>query len=64
MGNTKAIIWPSLKEKFRLGALGGPLLTVYGTCQCEGEVRHLVAQQLVGLSRLLGGLTAVSRSFC
>ncbi|MGF6568632.1 error-prone DNA polymerase [Paraburkholderia sp. GAS333] len=63
-GNVNVIIWPSLQEKFRLEALGASLLAVYGTWQCEGEVRHLVAQRLVDMSHLLGGLTAVSRNFC
>ncbi|MGF6739580.1 hypothetical protein [Paraburkholderia atlantica] len=54
------IIRPSPQEKFRQEALGASLLAVYGTWQCEGEVRHLVAQRLVDLSHLLGGLTAVS----
>jgi error-prone DNA polymerase len=63
-GNVNVIIWPSLQEKFRQEALRASLLAVYGTWQCEGEVRHLVAQRLVDLSHLLGGLTAVSRNFC
>ncbi|WP_436407625.1 error-prone DNA polymerase [Burkholderia vietnamiensis] len=63
-GNVNVIIWPSLQEKFRQEALGASLLAVYGTWQCEGEVRHLVAQRLVDMSHLLGGLTAVSRNFC
>lgn len=63
-GNVNVIIWPSLQEKFRQETLGASLLAVYGTWQCEGEVRHLVAQRLVDMSHLLGGLTAVSRNFC
>ncbi|REE17742.1 DnaE-like error-prone DNA polymerase [Paraburkholderia sp. BL27I4N3] len=63
-GNVNVIIWPSLQEKFRQEALGASLLAVYGTWQCEGEVRHLVAQMLVDMSHLLGGLTTVSRNFC
>lgn len=38
-----------------------PALAVYGTWQCEGEVRHLVAQRVVDMSYLLGGLTTISR---
>ncbi|WP_250481766.1 error-prone DNA polymerase [Caballeronia sp. NCTM5] len=63
-GNVNVIIWPSLLEKYRREALGAALLAVYGTWQCEGEVRHLVAQRLVDMSHLLGGLTTVSRNFC
>jgi error-prone DNA polymerase len=62
-GNVNVIVWPSLLEKQRREALGSTLLAVYGTWQCEGEVRHLVAQRLVDMSHLLGGLTSVSRDF-
>jgi len=62
-GNVNVIVWPSLLEKQRREALGSTLLAVYGTWQCEGEVRHLVAQRLVDMSYLLGGLTSVSRDF-
>ena len=63
-GNVNVIVWPSLLEKQRKEALGASLLAVYGIWQCEGEVRHLVAQRLVDMSHLLGGLTTVSRNFC
>ncbi|MDR5755118.1 MULTISPECIES: error-prone DNA polymerase [unclassified Caballeronia] len=63
-GNVNVIVWPSLLEKQRREALGASLLAVYGTWQCEGEVRHLVAQRLVDLSHLLGNLTTISRNFC
>ncbi len=62
-GNVNVIIWPSLLEKQRREALGASLLAVYGTWQCEGEVRHLVAQRLVDMSHLLGGLQSTSRDF-
>ena len=62
-GNVNVIVWPGLLEKQRREALGSSLLAVYGTWQCQGEVRHLVAQRLVDLSHLLGGLTSVSRDF-
>ena len=63
-GNVNLIVWPSLLEKQRSEALGASLLVVYGTWQCEGEVRHLLAQRLVDMSHLLGGLSTVSRDFC
>jgi error-prone DNA polymerase len=62
-GNVNVIIWSSLLEPFRREALGATLLAVYRTWQCEGEVRHLVAQRLVDMSHLLGSLATVSRSF-
>ncbi|CAE6695977.1 error-prone DNA polymerase [Paraburkholderia domus] len=63
-GNVNVVIWPSLFEKQRKEALGASLLAVYGTWQCQGEVRHLVAQRLVDMSSLLGSLTTASRNFC
>jgi error-prone DNA polymerase len=63
-GNVNVIIWPSLLEKQRKEALGAALLAVYGTWQSQGNVRHLVAQRLVDMSHLLGGLQTVSRDFC
>ena len=63
-GNVNVIVWPSLLEKQRKEALGASLLAVYGTWQCQGEVRHLVAQRLVDMSHLLGGLSTASRDFC
>ncbi|MGC2962631.1 error-prone DNA polymerase [Paraburkholderia graminis] len=63
-GNVNVIIWPTLLEKQRKEALSASLLAVYGVWQCQGEVRHLVAQRLVDMSHLLGGLHSVSRNFC
>lgn len=40
------------------------LALAYGTWQCHGEVRHLVAQMLVDMSHLRGGLITASRNFC
>ncbi len=62
-GSVNVIVWPGLLERQRREALGATLLAVYGTWQCEGEVRHLVAQRLVDMTHLLGGLTSVSRDF-
>ncbi|MFL9987330.1 error-prone DNA polymerase [Paraburkholderia sediminicola] len=63
-GNVNVIIWPKVLERQRKEVLGASLLGVLGVWQCEGEVRHLVAQHLVDMSHLLGGLTTASRNFC
>ncbi|SAL83430.1 DNA polymerase III subunit alpha [Caballeronia choica] len=63
-GNVNVVVWPSLLKKQRREALGASLLAVYGMWQCEGDVRQLVAQRLVDMSRLLGVLSTVSRNFC
>ncbi|SOF01736.1 Helix-hairpin-helix motif-containing protein, partial [Burkholderia sp. OK233] len=62
-GNVNVIVWPGLLEKQRQEALGASLLAVYGTWQCQGEVRHLVAQRLVDMSHLLGTLVTLTRNF-
>jgi error-prone DNA polymerase len=63
-GNVNVIIWPKVLERQRREVLGASLLGVLGVWQCEGEVRHLVAQRLVDMSHLLGGLVSTSRDFC
>ncbi|WP_454726661.1 MULTISPECIES: error-prone DNA polymerase [Cupriavidus] len=62
-GAVNVILWPDLIERQRKEVLGATLLGVIGTWQRQGEVRHLVAQQLVDLSPLLGRLMVMSRDF-
>ncbi|QQX85242.1 error-prone DNA polymerase [Cupriavidus necator] len=63
-GPINVIVWPSVLEKQRREVLGATLVGVYGKWQCEGEVRHLIAQHLVDLSPMLGTLDTRSRNFC
>ena len=62
-GAVNVIVWPQLAEKQRRALLASSLLTVYGIWQREGEVRHLVAKQLVDHSAMLQGLSTKSRNF-
>jgi error-prone DNA polymerase len=62
-GNVNVIIWPKVLEQQRREVLGASLLGVLGVWQCEGEVRHLVAQRLIDMSHLLGELPSMSRNF-
>jgi error-prone DNA polymerase len=62
-GAVNVIVWPAVAKAQRKALLGASLLTVYGRWQCEGEVRHLVAQRLVDHSALLEGLVTRSRDF-
>jgi len=62
-GNVNVIIWPKVLERQRKEVLGASLLGVLGVWQCEGEVRHLVAQHLIDMSYLLGELPSTSRNF-
>ncbi|MBL8334339.1 MAG: error-prone DNA polymerase [Rubrivivax sp.] len=62
-GAVNVICWPQVVEQQRRALLGSTLLTVYGIWQREGEVRHLVARQLVDHTPLLQGLATRSRNF-
>jgi error-prone DNA polymerase len=57
------IVWPALVDTYRKELLGARLLGVHGVWQCESNVRNLIAQRLVDLTPLLGGLLAKSRDF-
>ncbi|UIF88359.1 PHP domain-containing protein [Cupriavidus sp. UYPR2.512] len=63
-GVINVIIWPTVLERFRKEILSASLVGVYGQWQCEGEVRHLIAQRVVDLSWMLGQLDTRSRNFC
>lgn len=66
-GSVNVIVWKSLREKQRSELLHSRLMAVYGVWQRDvasgGEVRHLIAQRLVDLTPLLGGLATRSREF-
>ncbi|MCD0504335.1 OB-fold nucleic acid binding domain-containing protein, partial [Bordetella petrii] len=62
-GPVNVIVRNELIERQRRELLGATLLGVYGTWQNVDGVRNLVAQRLVDLSALLGGLEARSRNF-
>ncbi|AXV16594.1 error-prone DNA polymerase [Neorhizobium sp. SOG26] len=50
------VVWPSLFEKRRRVVLGASMMAINGRVQREGDVVHLVAQQLFDLSGDLSGL--------
>lgn len=62
-GTVQVIVWKALREKQRRELLHSSLLAVYGKWRRQGEVCHLIAQHLVELTPLLGGLSTVSRDF-
>jgi error-prone DNA polymerase len=63
-GNAKVIVWSTLLGKQRKEALSASSPAVYGVWQCHGEVRHLVAHQLVNMSNLSSAPQSTSRDFC
>ncbi|WP_425503367.1 OB-fold nucleic acid binding domain-containing protein [Rhizobium oryzihabitans] len=55
-GPANVVVWPTLFEKRRRIVLGSSMMAINGRIQREGEVVHLVAQQLFDLSGDLVGL--------
>lgn len=55
-GSANIVIWPTLFENRRRVILGSSMMAVNGRIQREGEVVHLVPQQLFDLSSDLVGL--------
>ncbi|MBN9983791.1 error-prone DNA polymerase [Rhizobium laguerreae] len=55
-GSANLVVWPSLFEKRRRVVLGSSMMAINGRIQREGDVVHLVAQQVFDLSGDLSGL--------
>jgi error-prone DNA polymerase len=55
-GPANIVVWPKLFERRRRVVLGASMMAINGRIQREGDVVHLVAQQLFDLSGDLSGL--------
>ncbi len=55
-GPANVVVWPSLFERRRQVVLGASMMAINGRIQREGEVVHLVAQQLFDLTSDLSSL--------
>ncbi|NTE84749.1 DNA polymerase III subunit alpha [Agrobacterium tumefaciens] len=62
-GPANLVVWPSLFERRRRIVLGSSMIAINGRIQREGEVVHLVAQQLFDLSADLAGLADRDQEF-
>lgn len=62
-GPANVVVWPSLFEKRRRVVLGASMMAINGRIQREGDVVHLVAQQLFDLSGDLSDLADMDREF-
>jgi error-prone DNA polymerase len=62
-GYLNLVVWESLAERARRPLLGARLLGVVGVVQKESGVLHVIAEELVDHSELLGKLDARSRNF-
>jgi error-prone DNA polymerase len=62
-GYVNLVVWERLAERARRPLLGARLLGVVGVVQKESGVLHVIAEDLVDHSELLGKLDAPSRDF-
>lgn len=62
-GIANLVIWTSLYERQRRIILGASMMAVHGRVQREGEVVHLVANQLTDMSADLAGVNKRDQSF-
>ncbi|TWB44049.1 error-prone DNA polymerase [Rhizobium sp. ERR 922] len=62
-GPANVVVWPTLFERRRRIVLGSSMMAINGRIQREGEVVHLVAQQLFDLTSDLSGLADLDEAF-
>jgi error-prone DNA polymerase len=62
-GCVNLVVWKSVAERYRSVLLGARLMAVQGRVQRESGVTHLMAEDLIDHSELLGGLVVRSRDF-
>ncbi|MDK4742649.1 error-prone DNA polymerase [Rhizobium sp. CNPSo 3464] len=62
-GPANVVVWPTLFERRRRIVLGSSMMAINGRIQREGEVVHLVAQQLFDLTSDLSGLADRDEAF-
>ena len=59
-GTANVIVWASAFERFRRAVIAGRCLKVTGKLQRDGDVTHVVAEQIEDISALLDEIVAVS----
>jgi len=62
-GPANIVVWPKVFERQRRVVLGSSMMGINGKIQREGDVVHLIAQQLFDLSRDLSGLADLDTEF-
>ena len=55
-GTVNVIVWNTIFERFRRAVIAGRMLKVTGRIQREGQVVHLIAEQVEDISHLLDRL--------
>ena len=59
-GTANVIVWASAFERFRRAVIAGRCLKVTGKLQRDGDVIHVVAEQIEDISALLDEIVAVA----
>ena len=62
-GNSNIVIWKSVQQRCRQALLKAQLLMVKGVIETDGEVVHIIAQELTDCSELFYKTTIRSRNF-
>ncbi|MFT5038186.1 MAG: error-prone DNA polymerase [Flavobacteriaceae bacterium] len=62
-GNSNIVIWKSVQQRCRQALLKAQLLMIKGVIETDGEVVHIIAQELTDCSELLYKTTIGSRNF-
>ena len=55
-GNSNIVVWTTVQERCREALLKGSLLMVKGVVETDGNVVHVIAQELTDCSSLMAGL--------
>ncbi|HAG45613.1 MAG TPA: error-prone DNA polymerase, partial [Gammaproteobacteria bacterium] len=63
-GSINLVVWKKIAEQYASILLGTSVISASGEIQREGDILHLVTDQLIDLSYLLDNLTTQSRDFC
>ncbi|MGN7871783.1 error-prone DNA polymerase [Paracoccus sp. 22332] len=62
-GISNVVVWQKVFDRFRRVILSSSMIAVAGRIQREGEVVHLVAHRIIGLSRELAGVGEREEAF-
>ena len=62
-GYINLVVWNQIAQRDRAALLNARLMGVHGQLQIEGGVIHVIADQLVDHTDMLGNLVTTSRDF-
>ena len=63
-GHINIVVWQRIAKKFSPAVIHGRLLAVRGKVERDGRLVHLIADEIVDMTRWLGRLETHSRDFC